>query len=212
LSSLRRLANAVQEEESYLSEWRKHGPLGMLIDIINYIKTPQQYDMFVNFQHLARQDLPANNDAKFRILEPVKPCVTRWNSFCSAFERAVLLQPAFNSYISFYVEQQRIADLHAQTKNNKTPHAPVWMRSNGLTAADWAAITEYIEVLKPLKDATKRLEGRGNSGRFGAIYEVIPVFEFLMGRFEQRLRQYKRVDFEQCEAPEDHISINFRAA
>ncbi|KAI1663485.1 hypothetical protein L13192_12440 [Pyrenophora tritici-repentis] len=86
------------------------------------------------------------------------------------------------------------------------------MRSKGLTAADWAVITEYIEVLKPLKDATKRLEGRGKCGRFGAIYEVIPVFEFLMGRFEQRLRQYERVDFEQREAPEDHISINFRAA
>ncbi|KAI1532814.1 hypothetical protein PtrSN002B_010493, partial [Pyrenophora tritici-repentis] len=128
------------------------------------------------------------------------------------FERAVLLQPAFNSYVCFYVEQQRVADSHARTKNNKKPQAPAWMRSKGLTAADWAVITEYIEVLKPLKDATKRLEGRGKCGRFGAIYEVIPVFEFLMGRFEQRLRQYERVDFEQREAPEDHISINFRAA
>jgi hypothetical protein len=67
-------------------------------------------------------------------------------------------------------------------------------------------------VLKPLKDATKRLEGRGKCGRFGAIYEVIPVFEFLIRRFEQRLQQYERVNFEQREAPEDHISINFRAA
>ncbi|KAA8615967.1 hypothetical protein PtrV1_11367 [Pyrenophora tritici-repentis] len=200
------------EEEKYLNEWRKQGPLGTLIDVISYIKTPQQYDMFANFQRLARQDLPADDDAKFQILEPVKPCVTRWNSFCSAFERAVLLQPAFNSYVCFYVEQQRVADSHARTKNNKKPQAPAWMRSKGLTAADWAVITEYIEVLKPLKDATKRLEGRGKCGRFGAIYEVIPVFEFLMGRFEQRLRQYERVDFEQREAPEDHISINFRAA
>ncbi|KAI1508853.1 hypothetical protein Ptr86124_012152 [Pyrenophora tritici-repentis] len=185
------------EEEKYLNEWRKQGPLGTLIDVISYIKTPQQYDMFANFQRLARQDLPADDDAKFQILEPVKPCVTRWNSFCSAFERAVLLQPAFNSYVCFYVEQQRVADSHARTKNNKKPQA---------------VMTEYIEVLKPLKDATKRLEGRGKCGRFGAIYEVIPVFEFLMGRFEQRLRQYERVDFEQREAPEDHISINFRAA
>jgi hypothetical protein len=86
------------------------------------------------------------------------------------------------------------------------------MRSEGLTAADWAVITEYIEVLKPLKDATKRFKGRGKCGRFGAIYEVIPVFEFLIGRFKQCLRQYERVDFEQREAPKDHISINFRAA
>ncbi|KAI0569381.1 hypothetical protein Alg215_11671, partial [Pyrenophora tritici-repentis] len=109
------------EEEKYLNEWRKQGPLGTLIDVISYIKTPQQYDMFANFQRLARQDLPADDDAKFQILEPVKPCVTRWNSFCSAFKRAVLLQPAFNSYVCFYVEQQRVADSHAQTKNNKKP-------------------------------------------------------------------------------------------
>ncbi|KAG9376260.1 hypothetical protein A1F94_012807 [Pyrenophora tritici-repentis] len=128
---------AQNEEEKYLNEWRKQGPLGTLIDVISYIKTPQQYDMFANFQRLARQDLPADDDAKFQILEP---------------------------------------------------------------------------VLKPLKDTTKRLKGRGKCRRFVAIYEVIPVFEFLMGRFEQRLRQYERVDFEQREAPEDHISINFRAA
>jgi hypothetical protein len=37
----------------------------MLIDVINYIKTPQQYNMFANFQRLARQDLPADDDAIF---------------------------------------------------------------------------------------------------------------------------------------------------
>ena len=56
------------------------------------------------------------------------------------------------------------------------------MRSDGLTAADWAVITEYVEVLRPLKTATERLEGRGSkqwrlNGRFGAIYEVIPTFK-----------------------------------
>jgi hypothetical protein len=152
-----------------------HGPLGMLIDVIYYIKTPQQYNVFANFQRLARQDLPADDDAKFQILEPVKPCVTRWNSFCSAFERAVLLKPAFNSYISFYIKQRCVANSHAQTKNNKTPQAPAWMRSEGLTTSDWAVTTEYIEVLKPLEDATKRFESRGKCGRFGAIYEIIPV-------------------------------------
>jgi hypothetical protein len=97
------------------------------------------------------------------------------------------LQHAFNSCTSYYIDQQRIADIHAQTCNNRIPDAPGWMRSDGLTAADWAVITDYIEVLKPLKAATKRLEGRGKGGRFGAIYEVIPVFEFLMAEFEQRL-------------------------
>jgi hypothetical protein len=38
------------------------------------------------------------------------------------------------------------------------------MRSTRLSAADWAVITEYIDVLKPLKLATKRLKGRGKGG------------------------------------------------
>jgi hypothetical protein len=29
-----------------MQEWRKQGPLGVLIDVINYIKTPQQYELF----------------------------------------------------------------------------------------------------------------------------------------------------------------------
>jgi hypothetical protein len=57
----------------------------MLIDVINYIKMPQQHDTFAtfaSFQRLESRDLPVD---KQRILEPVKPVVTRWNSFCSAF-------------------------------------------------------------------------------------------------------------------------------
>jgi hypothetical protein len=43
------------------------------------------------------------------------------------------------------------------------------MQSDSLGAADWAVITEYMDVLKPLKTATERLEGRGKSGGFGSI-------------------------------------------
>jgi hypothetical protein len=34
------------------------------------------------------------------------------------------------------------------------------MRSDGLTGTDWAVITEYMDILKPLKTAIKRLKGR----------------------------------------------------
>ena len=86
------------------------------------------------------------------------------------------------------------------------------MRSDGLTAADWAVISEYTEVLKPLKQATKQLEGRGKSGQFGALYSVIPVFETLLHELEQRVKLYNHVNYEQINAPEDHLPINLRAA
>ncbi|PZD23251.1 hypothetical protein A1F96_10416 [Pyrenophora tritici-repentis] len=150
------------EEERFLQDWRKRGPLGTLLDVINYIKTPQQYEVFRNFQDLANRELPTENQ---KVLEVVKPCVTRWNSYCSAFERAVELQPAFNSYIAYYVDIQDTAD-----------------------------------------------KGRGKSGRFGAIYEVLPVFEYLLGEFEQRYKPYELVNYEATGAPEDHLGINLKAA
>jgi hypothetical protein len=54
--------------------------------VINYIKTPQQLELFGKFQNLANADLRADQP---EILAPVKPVVTRWNSYYSAFERAV---------------------------------------------------------------------------------------------------------------------------
>jgi hypothetical protein len=86
------------------------------------------------------------------------------------------------------------------------------MRSTGLTAADWAVITEYQDCLEPLKLATERLEGRGKAGKFGAIYEIIPVFEYILGALEARTRPFERVDFNPTDAPEDHLIINLRAA
>jgi hypothetical protein len=87
------------------------------------------------------------------------------------------------------------------------------MRSDGLTGADWAVITEYIDILKPLKTATKRLEGRGKSGSFGAIADIIPIFEYLLTYYEHRVNAYEAVNYnEHDESPEDHIAINLRAA
>ena len=87
------------------------------------------------------------------------------------------------------------------------------MRLDGLTTHDWAVVTEYMDALKPLKAATKRLEGRGNSGRFGCIAEVILVFEYILNYYESRVLAYEAVEYNaHDEAPEDHLAINMRAA
>jgi hypothetical protein len=87
------------------------------------------------------------------------------------------------------------------------------MRSTRLTSADWAVITEYIDLLQPPQHATERFEGRGKSGKFGAIYVVILVFEYLLAELDTRCSQYEDVDFNaHTEAPEDHLAINLKAA
>ncbi|RYN15484.1 hypothetical protein AA0113_g12563 [Alternaria arborescens] len=196
-------------ETAYLQEWRQQGPLSVLIDIINYIQTPQQHDLFANCQRRVNAKAPDQNQD---IFEPVKPVVTRWNSFYDTFVCAAKLHSAVNEYAQGHIERTMGADAYARSRNNKLPKVPAWMRSNGLTADDWAVITQYISVLEPLKEATKRLEARGKAGRFGAIYEVIPVFEAVLAVYEQLLKNYNSVNYNANGAPEDHLPINLRAA
>jgi hypothetical protein len=193
-----------------MRDWRRDGPLGVLLGVIRYIKTPQQYALFEKFQRLAQRDLPTE---QHEILEPVKPVVTRWNSYYSCFERAVKLQAAVTAYANFHIERVKNEDAFAWSRNNQLPDAQPWMRSDGLSAADWQVVTEYMDVLRPLKECTKRLEGRGKQGNFGAISEVIPVFDHLLSVLESRLQTYEDVAHDaHPEAPEDHLAINLRAA
>jgi hypothetical protein len=67
-------------------------------------------------------------------------------------------------------------------------------------------------VLQPLKEATKRLKARGKLGRFSAIYKVIPVFEAVLSVYEQLLKAYNNVDYNEVDALEDYLPINLRAA
>ncbi|KAI1507660.1 hypothetical protein Ptr86124_013377 [Pyrenophora tritici-repentis] len=136
-------ARELHDERDFMEEWRRVGPLGVLLSVISYIKTPQQHKLFKDFQRLAYKELPANALAKERK----------------------------------------------------------------------AVITEYIDVLKPLKTATERLEGRSKSGGFGSIAEVIPVFKYLLSYYKQRVNSYAAVDYNaHPKAPEDHLATNLRAA
>ncbi|KAI2475157.1 hypothetical protein Ptr902_13412 [Pyrenophora tritici-repentis] len=179
-------ASELPDEDKFMRGWRREGPLSVLLDIITHIKTPQQYAQFARFQQLAHRELPADALADARkILEPVKPVVTRWNSYYACFERTIKLQSAVNA------------------RNNKIPDAQAWMRTDGLSSHNWAVITEYMDALAPLKKATKRLEGRSKQGGFGAIAEIIP----------DRVKSYEDVNYNaHDEAPEDHFAINLNTA
>ncbi|KAF7573975.1 hypothetical protein A1F94_013550 [Pyrenophora tritici-repentis] len=88
-------AKQLSIEELYLQEWRKQGPLGVLVDVINYIKTPQQYELFREFQRAANAELPVRE--RLKVLKPVKPVVTRWNSYyCNGLEPRCYGDPRWN--------------------------------------------------------------------------------------------------------------------
>jgi hypothetical protein len=42
-----------QDESAFTRTWRQDGPLGVLLGVISYIKTPQQHELFNDVQRLA---------------------------------------------------------------------------------------------------------------------------------------------------------------
>jgi hypothetical protein len=111
----------IAEDTQLMKEWRRDSLLGVLLGVTTSIKTPQQYALFEEFQRLAQCELPRE---KQRILEPVKPVVTRWNLYYSCFERAVKLQVAVNAYANSYINRVKTEDAYTRSRNNQLPDAP----------------------------------------------------------------------------------------
>ena len=67
-------------------------------------------------------------------------------------------------------------------------------------------------MLKPLKEATKRLKARSKQGSFRAIYNVILVFKYVIRAYKAILRTYDHVNFNAYpKALEDYLAINLNA-
>ncbi|RYN54415.1 hypothetical protein AA0118_g8661 [Alternaria tenuissima] len=97
--------------------------------------------------------------------------------------------------------------------DNKSPDEQAWMRTNGLSAHDWAVTTEYMNALKLLKIATRPLERCGKHGSFAAIAEIMLVFVLSFNCYEVRVESYGTVNHNaHDEALEGHISTNLDAA
>jgi hypothetical protein len=68
-------------------------------------------------------------------------------------------------------------------------------------------------VLKPLKEATKRLKACGKQGKHSAIYKVIPIFEYILRAYKAIVKLYRDVDFNAyAKSLEDYLAINLQAA
>ncbi|OBS16044.1 hypothetical protein FPOA_27856 [Fusarium poae] len=56
-----------------------------------------------------------------------------------------------------------------------------------LTAQDWVDLDHFLNILKPFKDLTKRMEGRanraGSEGSHGSLHEIIESLDVLFKKF-----------------------------
>ncbi|KAL2350390.1 hypothetical protein BJ546DRAFT_819919, partial [Cryomyces antarcticus] len=62
-----------------------------------------------------------------------------------------------------------------------------------LSHEDWHTVNEYLAILKPLELITKLLQGNGEGGSHGVIWQVIPAMEALLRHFENLRERYKDI-------------------
>lgn len=96
-------------------------------------------------------------------------------------------------------------------KGKKIPLPPPLIAGGALTSNDWDVIINYIDILSPIREATKMLKARGKSGLHGAIWEVIPTLNWLLNLFEEKKARVAEATMEgypDQEPIKDHYAIN----
>ena len=194
-----------------MAEWRNAGPLAVLLDVLSSIRTPQARELLAKFE---KDEAIRLGQLDYKHKEVVRPVKTRWNSFLAAFERAIELRQPLDDYMAVKIQESVTNAVPSRQRYRSTPRTNVrlFIAEGGLTSKDWATITEYVELLKPFKEATTWMEGRGKAGNCGAIWEVLPTFDYLVERLDGMILRLEQVDFTDEDAPEDHLLINLRLA
>ena len=203
--------SAFEEEEEadtdklveLLEKWRRKGALGKLHNVIMWILDRHADSNRARRFNAIRDDL-ANSSLNADDKKPAglsRPNDTRWNSHYYAFESAVKNRTAMDDFAAQEKFNYERALRMVQDKNTKRdplvtqikePILPVIVQ-DALSDDDWHMVTRYMDILKPLLLATKRLEGNPANRRIGLIWEVLPVYEALLSAIEARVTEYEQM-------------------
>ncbi|KAG9380657.1 hypothetical protein A1F94_007977 [Pyrenophora tritici-repentis] len=91
----------LEEEEKYMDEWRKYGPVGVLFDVIaSILRGGRVSRCYTHIRQL------------------VKPVKTRWNSYFNTFVRAAELHGPIDGYIECKLEEHSAATATSRRRKN----------------------------------------------------------------------------------------------
>ncbi|KAK2926510.1 HAT, C-terminal dimerization domain [Fusarium oxysporum f. sp. vasinfectum] len=180
--------------EDEVQLWRSKGPIGKLHNIIHWVqRSGQRIEKLHKLQSIENTALSLEDKTTYDV---ITDNATRWNSSEAMMERGYLLRNALDSLVQAevtewnqYVTRRTQNGIKPMPKKSRKKPAIV---DDKMTAEDWSIIAEYLAILKPLKIATKRLEGRPQEGKFGAIWEVLLTMEWLLKHLEEAKLQHER--------------------
>lgn len=121
----------------------------------------------------------------------IKDNRTRWNSWFDAAVRALELRNAIDDFVDEQLNDYNLALSRFNTRRSqgrKPPKVPSLVHDR-LTNDNWHVIARYVEVLRPCKQATMKLQGNvkttAKRGAVkGAIWQVLPVYNEMLSAFE----------------------------
>ncbi|RKK66419.1 hypothetical protein BFJ69_g15414 [Fusarium oxysporum] len=139
--------------------WRSKGSIGKLHNIIHWVQRSCQ--RIEKLQLIENTALNLEDKTTYNV---VTDNAARWNSSEAMMERGYELRNALDSLVQAevtewnnYVARRTQNGTKPMPKKSRTKPAIV---DDKMSVEDWSVITEYLAILKPLKIATKRLEGR----------------------------------------------------
>jgi hypothetical protein len=84
-------------------------------------------------------------------------------------KRAVMLRNPIDTFILQIRTEWEETLRKSRNAQKKIENKPTIL-DDALTAGDWGVLSEYLEILTPLKEATARLEGRAIQGNYFNSY------------------------------------------
>ncbi|XP_044715999.1 transposase [Hirsutella rhossiliensis] len=167
---------AEKEIQDDMKLWRCKGPIGKLHNIVHWVqRSGQRIEKLHKLQSIENIALNLEDQTTYDV---IVDNATRWNSSEAMMERGYQLRNALDSLVQAEVTE----------RSRKKPA----IIDDRMSVEDWSVIAEYLAILKPLKIATKRLEGRPKEGKFGAVWEVLLTMEWLLKHLEDSKLRHER--------------------
>jgi hypothetical protein len=162
-----------KDETSRLVAWRKKGPVGRLHNLIVHVKSGSVRRRFFE----AKQ-----RETDTRLYRVIVNGGIRWNSACEMIERAIQVKDALQLYQE-----------HFQGDDNDRLDA-----EDCLSAADWKELSELLQLLKPLKEASLKVQAVATDGENGALWQNLSVLDWLLSTLENLKETLPKSHFRAC--------------
>jgi hypothetical protein len=164
--------------------WRQRGELGKLHNLVAHVMASgKRTELFMSLQ--SKLNIGIAEGKTWRL---VLDGGIRWNASYSMIRRALELREALDTY-AFQLRLSK-EDFDTETFQN-----------DYLSDNEWETLRLIGEQLEPLFRLTKDLEGNADlkdgacKASHGVLWEILPVFEFILAHFEKLEQQAKADEF-----------------